>query len=63
MTFQNFRKQFDGFEKLYERFLQETGPSVDWDKILTLPDGAVSYLPFSISIFGFFNSLEFSILF
>ena len=39
---QNVRKEFDGFEKLYGRFLQETGPSIEWDKIKLLPDQAVS---------------------
>ncbi|KAK6631834.1 UTP--glucose-1-phosphate uridylyltransferase [Polyplax serrata] len=35
------RKQYDGFAKLFERFLQEEGPSVDWNKIEKLPPGAV----------------------
>lgn len=41
-TFQGVRKEFDGFERLFARFLQETGPSVDWEKIKLLPEGAVS---------------------
>ena len=36
------RKEFDGFERLFKRFLEETGPSVDWDQISQLPDNAVS---------------------
>jgi UTP--glucose-1-phosphate uridylyltransferase len=35
------RKEFDGFERLFARFLQETGPSVDWEKIKLLPEEAV----------------------
>lgn len=37
------KKQYDGFAKLFERFLQEEGPSVDWNKIKKLPPGAVSF--------------------
>jgi UTP--glucose-1-phosphate uridylyltransferase len=37
----NVRKEFDGYERLFSRFLQETGPSVDWEKIELLPEGAV----------------------
>ncbi|XP_049943662.1 UTP--glucose-1-phosphate uridylyltransferase-like [Schistocerca serialis cubense] len=37
----SFRKQFDGFEKLFERFLSEDGPSIDWEKIQKLPQDAV----------------------
>ncbi|CAH1163568.1 unnamed protein product [Phaedon cochleariae] len=35
------RKQFDGFSKLFTRFLDESGPSVDWNKIEKLPNDAV----------------------
>uniref|UniRef100_T1JGE7 UTP--glucose-1-phosphate uridylyltransferase n=1 Tax=Strigamia maritima TaxID=126957 RepID=T1JGE7_STRMM len=35
------RKDFEGFKKLFNRFLQEVGPSFEWDKIETLPKGAV----------------------
>lgn len=38
---ETFRKEFDGFAALFERFLQEEGPSVDWEKIEKLPDDAV----------------------
>ncbi|KAK2145388.1 hypothetical protein LSH36_685g00018 [Paralvinella palmiformis] len=33
--------EFDGFERLFDRFLHETGPSVDWEKIKLLPPDAV----------------------
>lgn len=36
------KKQYDGFARLFERFLQEEGPSVDWSRIEKLPEGAVS---------------------
>lgn len=39
--FDETRKQFDGFTKLFHRFLDETGPSVDWDKIEKLPEEAI----------------------
>ncbi|KAK9498606.1 hypothetical protein O3M35_003200 [Rhynocoris fuscipes] len=35
------KKELDGFAKLFDRFLRETGPSVDWNKIQKLPEGAV----------------------
>lgn len=35
------KKEFSGFATLFERFLQEEGPSVDWDKIEKLPEDAV----------------------
>jgi len=31
-----------GFSRLFERFLNETGPSIDWEKIERLPEGSVS---------------------
>lgn len=34
-------RQLDEFAKLYERFLLEDGPSVDWEKIEKLPENAV----------------------
>jgi len=40
-TQESVRKEFDGFERLFSRFLQETGPSIDWEKINTLPDGTI----------------------
>lgn len=36
------RKQYDGYSYLFERFLQEEGPSVEWDKIEKLPPDAVN---------------------
>lgn len=35
------QKEFEGFAQLFERFLAETGPSVDWSKIQKLPEDAV----------------------
>ncbi|RXM29817.1 UTP--glucose-1-phosphate uridylyltransferase [Acipenser ruthenus] len=32
------RKDFDGFKKLFHRFLQEKGPSVDWGMIQRPPE-------------------------
>ncbi|CAH1792959.1 unnamed protein product, partial [Owenia fusiformis] len=37
----NIRKDFDGFEKLFGRFLEETGPFVDWEKIDPLKEDAI----------------------
>lgn len=34
-------KELKGFESLFERFLDETGPSVDWEKIQKLADNAI----------------------
>ena len=31
-----------GFRELFGRFLEETGPSVHWDKIKPPPEGSVS---------------------
>lgn len=41
LSFQNVRKEFDGFERLFSRFLQENS-TVDWEKIQLLPHEAVS---------------------
>lgn len=35
------RKEFQGFTALFGRFLEETGPSVNWNKIEKLPNDAV----------------------
>jgi len=37
-----FSRQFAGFQHLFERFLQEEGPSLEWDHIQKLPEDAVS---------------------
>jgi UTP--glucose-1-phosphate uridylyltransferase len=37
----HFRQQFDGFERLFDRFLQETGPSISWEKITPLPEDCI----------------------
>ncbi|VVC88235.1 unnamed protein product [Leptidea sinapis] len=34
-------KELKGFKNLFSRFLAEQGPSVSWDKIQKLPEGAV----------------------
>ena len=44
LIFQSLRKEFDGFERLFSRFLSETGPSIEWERIKLLPEGAVSVL-------------------
>lgn len=36
------KKEHDGFSKLFARFLQEEGPSVDWNRIEKLSPDAVS---------------------
>ncbi|XP_067297040.1 UDP-glucose pyrophosphorylase 2a isoform X1 [Pseudorasbora parva] len=35
------RKDFEGFKKLFHRFLQEKGPSVDWAKIQRPPEDSI----------------------
>jgi len=35
------KKDLDGFAQLFHRFLQEEGPSVDWEHIEKLPENAV----------------------
>ncbi|CAH2005894.1 unnamed protein product [Acanthoscelides obtectus] len=35
------KKEIEGFQKLFRRFLDESGPSVEWDRIEKLPTGAV----------------------
>lgn len=35
------QKEFQGFAKLFERFLQEAGPSINWEEIQKLPTDAV----------------------
>jgi UTP--glucose-1-phosphate uridylyltransferase len=37
------KKELDGFAQLFHRFLQEEGPSVDWERIEKLPENAVSH--------------------
>lgn len=36
------KSQFTAFSRLFQRFLVESGPSVDWDRIEKLPTDAVS---------------------
>ena len=40
--FQEAMKNVKGFKELFARFLEETGPSVHWDKIKPPPEGSVS---------------------
>ena len=37
-------QDFDGFKRLFGKFINSTGPSVHWDKIEKLPEDAVSFL-------------------
>ena len=39
---QTVDREFDGFKKLFGKFINEKGPSVIWDKIERLPQDAVS---------------------
>jgi len=36
------KSQLSAFSRLFQRFLEESGPSVDWEKIEKLPTDAVS---------------------
>lgn len=36
-----FQEEMKSFASLFGRFLQEDGPSVDWNRIQKLPEGAV----------------------
>lgn len=38
---QFYKKEMERFAALFGRFLQEEGPSVDWNRIEKLPEGAV----------------------
>jgi UTP--glucose-1-phosphate uridylyltransferase len=38
---ESFREEMKSFASLFGRFLQEDGPSVDWNRIEKLPEGAV----------------------
>nr|XP_061792384.1 UTP--glucose-1-phosphate uridylyltransferase-like [Nerophis lumbriciformis] len=40
-THQNCKKDFEGFKRLFHRFLQVRGPAVDWAKISRPPEDAV----------------------
>lgn len=39
--FEDTQKQFNEFTKLFHGFLDETGPSLDWNKIEKLPNDAI----------------------
>ncbi|XP_010291355.1 PREDICTED: UTP--glucose-1-phosphate uridylyltransferase-like isoform X1 [Phaethon lepturus] len=45
------KKDLEGFKKLFHRFLQEKGPSVDWGKIQRPPEDSV-LLNIHIKFFG-----------
>lgn len=36
-----YGNEMERFQALFSRFLQEEGPSVEWDRIEKLPEGAV----------------------
>ncbi|KAG7209035.1 hypothetical protein KM043_015198 [Ampulex compressa] len=38
---EEFHRQFEGFGHLFNRFLQEEGPSLEWERIQKLPENAV----------------------
>ena len=37
------RKEFEGFEKLFARFISDSEPSIHWDEIQKLEEGTVGY--------------------
>ncbi|XP_078505559.1 UTP--glucose-1-phosphate uridylyltransferase isoform X2 [Lissotriton helveticus] len=39
--FEHSKKDLEGFQKLFHRFLQEKGPSVDWGKIQRPPEDSI----------------------
>lgn len=43
-VFQRIRAEFDEFEKLFGRYLQESGHAIMWDKIRLVSDDLVSIL-------------------
>lgn len=42
---QRTAEEFKGFQRLFSQFLQGTSSTVQWDKVMPLPDGAVSTIP------------------
>lgn len=38
---EEFSRQFQGFADLFKRFLEEEGPSLEWDRIQKLPENAI----------------------
>ncbi|XP_057326601.1 UTP--glucose-1-phosphate uridylyltransferase isoform X1 [Microplitis mediator] len=38
---ERIKLEFDGFQKLFQKFLQDQGPSVVWEQIQKLPEGAI----------------------
>lgn len=41
--YEHYRKDFEGFQNLFERFLQEEGPSIEWKKIQRLDKDSVRH--------------------
>ena len=41
--FQEAKRNVKGFKELFARFLEETGPSVEWEKIKPPREGSVSH--------------------
>lgn len=39
---ERINREFNGFTKLFQRFLQDQGPSVVWEQIEKLPQDSVS---------------------
>ncbi|XP_031829847.1 UDP-glucose pyrophosphorylase isoform X1 [Nomia melanderi] len=38
---EDLQRNFNGFTELFQRFLQEEGPSLEWDRIQKLPEDAI----------------------
>ena len=49
---QTVDREFDGFKKLFGKFINEKGPSVIWDNIERLPQDAVSLETMTNSLTG-----------
>ena len=45
-------QDFDGFKRLFGKFINSTGPSVHWDKIEKLPEDAVRVLYYLYFVFN-----------
>ena len=40
---QEFKRNFDGFQHLFSRFIKESGQGVEWDKISPPPKDKVNF--------------------
>lgn len=56
-VFQRIRAEFDEFEKLFGRYLQESGHAIMWDKIRLVSDDLVSIL-ITIQIMCIMNNVD-----